>query len=58
MQQYARKHQLPLDMMRFLVEVTGKAPGSVTEPAAEGLFVHGLTLEGEPGRGGGVWRGV
>ena len=49
LQQYARQRGLPLDIMRFLVEVTDKQPGAVAEPPAEGLFVHGLTIEGEQG---------
>lgn len=91
MQTYARQHRLPLDVMRFLVEVTDKRPplpgqaatataaaagpggaaaatavagapsgaasgaiaSTITEPAPEGgVYVHGLTLEGESVGGG------
>lgn len=58
MQQYARQHRLPLDVMRYLVEVTDRRPplpgeavptdGLALEPAPDGgVYVHGLTLEGE-----------
>jgi len=48
-QVYARKNQLPLDVMKFMTEVTKMTgPEQVTEvPAAgEGAYIHGLTLEG------------
>jgi len=48
-QVYARKNALPLDVMKFMTEIT-KMTGieQVTEipPAGEGAYVHGLTLEG------------
>jgi dynein heavy chain len=47
MQAYARSRGLPLDELRFLVEVTGKAPEALDAPAPDGgMYVHGLTLEG------------
>ena len=57
MQQYARLHRLPLDVMRFTVEVTGRQAGGVTEPAPDGgMYIHGLTLEGGWGGNGGMGR--
>lgn len=61
MQQYARQHRLPLDVMRFLVEVTDRRPplpgeavpagAPALEPAPDGgVYVNGLTLEGEGDR--------
>ena len=47
MQTHARAHKLPLDVMRFVTDVTAKAsPDQVGEPAPEGCYVHGLVLEG------------
>ena len=49
LQQYARTRRLPLDELRFLVEVTGRQPeGLQAEPPRQdgGVYVHGLTLEG------------
>jgi dynein heavy chain len=46
MQTYARANRLPLDVMRFVTEVTNKTVEQVTEPAAVGCYIHGLVLEG------------
>jgi hypothetical protein len=46
MQTYARANKLPLDVMRFMTEVTSKTVEQVTEPAAVGCYIHGLVLEG------------
>lgn len=46
MQTYARAHKLPLDVMRFVTEVTPKAVEQVTEPAPVGCYIHGCVLEG------------
>jgi dynein heavy chain len=46
MQSYARRNKLPLDVMKYMTEVTTKSAGQVTEPAPEGNYVHGLVLEG------------
>ncbi len=41
LQQYARQQRLPLDALKFLVEVTALQPEAVAEPPAEGLYIHG-----------------
>jgi dynein heavy chain, axonemal len=46
MQTYARKHQLPLDVMRFMTDVTAMSPETVTEDGGESKYIHGLYLEG------------
>ena len=47
MQTYARSKELPLDVMKFMTEVTSKtSPSSVSDHAKEGAYVHGLCLEG------------
>lgn len=46
MQTYARANKLPLDVMKFMTEVTTKTADQVTEPAGEGIFIHGLIIEG------------
>ena len=48
MQTYARARGLPLDVMRFMTDVTSKVgPEAVgAEPAPVGAYVHGLFLEG------------
>lgn len=46
MQTYARANKLPLDVMRFMTEVTSKTVEQVTEPAAVGCYIHGVVLEG------------
>ena len=46
MQTYARANKLPLDVMRFVTEVTTKSVEQVTEPAMVGNYIHGLVLEG------------
>ncbi|EFN60095.1 hypothetical protein CHLNCDRAFT_133411 [Chlorella variabilis] len=47
MQQFARQRRLPLDDVRFVVEVTGKQPEALSEAAPDGgMYIHGLTLEG------------
>lgn len=46
MQAYARAHKLPLDVMRFMTDVTAKTSAQVTEAAPEGCYVHGFVMEG------------
>ena len=46
-QVYARANGLPLDVMKFMTDVTTKMdPAAFTEYPAEGAYIHGLTLEG------------
>jgi dynein heavy chain len=46
-QVYARKYQLPLDVMKFKTELTQKmSPDKITEMLDEGTYIHGLTMEG------------
>jgi len=46
-QVYARKYQLPLDVMKFKTELTSKmSPDKITETLEEGTYIHGLTMEG------------
>lgn len=47
MQTYARANKLPLDVMKFMTEVTRYAsPEQLPEAAPLGVYVHGLVLEG------------
>ncbi len=47
MQTYARANKLPLDVMKFMTEVTRfTSPDQVQEAAPLGVYVHGLVLEG------------
>ncbi len=47
MQTYARANKLPLDVMKFMTEVTRfTAPEQLTEVAPLGVYIHGLVLEG------------
>jgi len=46
-QVYARKAGLPLDVMKFMTEVTKySAMDQIGEAPAEGAYIHGLTMEG------------
>jgi len=45
-QVYARANQLPLDVMKFITEVTKQNPEEVSEYSSEGTYIHGLTMEG------------
>ena len=45
-QVYARAHQLPLDVMAFMTEVTKFSRDDITEYSEEGAYIHGLTMEG------------
>jgi dynein heavy chain len=45
-QVYARANQLPLDVMKFITEVSKLSSGEISEYASEGTYVHGLTMEG------------
>jgi len=46
-QVYARKYQLPLDVMKFMTEVTElHTPENIKESMDEGSYIHGVTLEG------------
>jgi len=55
-QSTARSKGLPLDGMDLKTTVTNERdPGSITEAAEEGAYIHGFTLQGaawENGRGG------
>jgi len=44
-QNYARRHKLAIDLVRFDFEVVQRAP-SVLMPPEEGCYVHGLYIEG------------
>ncbi|CAD7704939.1 unnamed protein product [Ostreobium quekettii] len=46
MQTYARANKLPLDMMKFMTEVTSKTVENICEPAPVGVYIHGLVMEG------------
>ena len=47
MQTYARAHSLPLDVMRFMTDVTTmERPEDVTEDGGESKFISGCFLEG------------
>ena len=45
-QNYARKHKLPIDTVGFDFVMMGTDPAAYTEPPEDGVFVHGLFLEG------------
>jgi len=45
-QVYARANKLPLDVMKFITEVTKSVPDDITEYSSEGTYIHGLTMEG------------
>jgi dynein heavy chain len=47
MQTYARAHKLPLDVMKFMTDVTTKTSvEQITEPADIGCYIHGCIMEG------------
>ena len=47
MQTYARTNKLPLDVMKFMTDVTTKVdPSQIPEAPSEGAYVHGLCIEG------------
>lgn len=47
MQTYARKHRLPLDVMRFVTDVTSATgPDSAPDDDGESKYIYGLYLEG------------
>lgn len=47
MQTFARANKLPLDVMKYMTEVTRvTAVEAVSEPAPLGVYIHGLVLEG------------
>jgi dynein heavy chain, axonemal len=46
MQTYARAHALPLDVMRFMTDVTEMSHEDVTEDGGEAKYIYGLMLEG------------
>ncbi|KAJ9515913.1 hypothetical protein QJQ45_016901, partial [Haematococcus lacustris] len=47
MQTFARANKLPLDVMKFMTEVTRyNSPEQITEAAPLGVYIHGLSLEG------------
>uniref|UniRef100_A0A7S0WPT2 Dynein heavy chain n=2 Tax=Pyramimonas obovata TaxID=1411642 RepID=A0A7S0WPT2_9CHLO len=46
-QVYARANKLPLDVMKFMTEVTQMtSPEQIKERSEVGAYIHGLTLEG------------
>jgi len=45
-QVYARANALPLDVMKFMTDVTKFNPDEVTEYSPEGTYIHGLCMEG------------
>merc|ERR1711998_209844 len=46
-QVYARAYKLPLDVMKFMTEVTKVTDSTaITETLTECAFIHGLTMEG------------
>lgn len=45
-QVYARANQLPLDVMKFITEVSKLGPSEISEYSSEGTYIHGLTMEG------------
>jgi dynein heavy chain, axonemal len=46
MQTYARANHLPLDVMRFMTDVTDMAPEDVTEDGGDSKYISGVFLEG------------
>lgn len=46
LQNYARKHKIPIDMVGYDFEMLGMDPKQYTTPPSEGVYVHGLYLEG------------
>ena len=46
MQTYARANQLPLDVMRFMTDVTTMSAEDVTEDGGDSKFIYGCCLEG------------
>ena len=46
MQTYARANRLPLDIMKFMTEVTSMSVEQVTAAAPLGVYIHGVVLEG------------
>lgn len=46
MQNYARKHSIPIDMVDYDFEMLSNDPEQYKTPPEEGVYVHGLFLEG------------
>uniref|UniRef100_A0A061SKB3 Dynein heavy chain n=1 Tax=Tetraselmis sp. GSL018 TaxID=582737 RepID=A0A061SKB3_9CHLO len=46
LQNYARKHTIPIDEVGFDFEVLDMDPSQYKEPPSEGIYIHGLYLEG------------
>jgi dynein heavy chain len=41
-----RSHQLPIDMVGYDFQMLGADPGQLGKPPPEGVYIHGLFLEG------------
>jgi dynein heavy chain, axonemal len=46
LQNFARKNKLPIDAVAFDMEMLTTAPEAITEAPADGIYIHGLYLEG------------
>jgi dynein heavy chain, axonemal len=55
LQNYARKHRIPIDMIAYHHEMLAGGASDIATPPDEGVYVYGLFLEGcgwDPGRYG------
>jgi dynein heavy chain, axonemal len=46
LQNYARKHKIPIDMVNYDFEMLGMDPTAYSQPPASGVYIEGLYLEG------------